>query len=175
MYLFHLVVFLEGGVTDLLIHKLSVSLTVSRPLDPNKLRCLATWDLTDISPRTRITESPGVSPGFAIFFQNPMETGQTISDFLNHQSNFQSIDLSSLIDRHSYFRPGKGTTELPVNAMSSSAWFIRAILAVTIVVIDGRRCHLWFRKQEAIERRKVMNIWSVCVFVHCHIVMSHDQ
>lgn len=43
---------MEIGITDLLIHKLSASLNVSRPLDPNKLQCLET-DLTGISPRTR--------------------------------------------------------------------------------------------------------------------------
>lgn len=91
---------------------------------------------------------------------------------------FHTISESSITKLSKHFSTNIHISDLEkaqqcnVNAMSSSAWFIRAILAVTVVVIDGRSRHLWFQKREAIKRGKVLNIWSDCVFFHCHIVMS---
>ena len=142
---------MEIGITDLLIHKLSASLNVSRPLDPNKLQCLET-DLTGMSPRTR-------------WIQNPIETISYDFRIINHQT------FKAFLDKHSYFRPGKGT------AMQCQC-NVKFCLVHQSHPRSHSSCHWWQKSPPVVSKAWSHQAWKSpehmvgLRFFHCHIVMS---
>lgn len=148
---------MEIGITDLLIHKLSASLNVSRPLDPNKLQCLET-DLTGISPRTR-------------WIQNPIETISYDFRIINHQT------FKAFLDKHSYFRPGKG-------AAMQCQCNVKFCLVHQSHPRSHSSCHWWQKSPPVVSKAWSHQAWKSPEHMvglrffslsHCHEWLSRDE